>query len=120
MSLVKIGKGYVNTENISYISLEGVPYSIRVKMVDGEYLDFPYKNQEEFEKIQDILTCSGNYNIMACARKIRNCCQTYRKNPETGYCQGCPFWYKSGDGSGCVLRDDKYNEIDNPGDWDLD
>ena len=120
MSLVKIGKGYVNTDNISYVALEGTPYSIRVKMVNGEYLDFLYNNQKEFEEIQDAITCSGNYGIMACAKKIRNCCQTYRKNPETGYCQGCPFWYKSGDGSGCVLRDDKYNKVDNPGDWDLD
>lgn len=115
MSLVKIGKGYVNTENISYIALEGTPKSIRVTMVDGEYLDFPYKNQEEFEKIQDALTCSGNYGIMACAKRIRDCCRTYREEPETGYCQGCPFWFKSDYCHGCILRDGA-----NPGDWDLD
>lgn len=120
MGLIRIGDGYVNTEQISYISLKGTQSSIRVKMVDGEYLDFPYKTRTEFEKIQDTLTCSGLYNIMACAKKIRDCCQFYRYNPETNYCEGCPFYQKDSYFTGCILQDGRRNEVDNPGDWCLD
>lgn len=117
MGLVKIGEGYVNTEQICYISLNGIPHSIRVKMVDGECLDFPYETQEEFKKIQDTLMGNVTYDVMACAKKIRDCCKTYRYNSETNYCEGCPFYRYF---IGCILQDRRRNEIDNPGCWNLD
>lgn len=55
-----------------------------------------------------------------CARKINKCCQYYRDNAETDYCRGCPFFYNGSDFKGCILRDTWGNEVDNPGDWDLD
>lgn len=55
-----------------------------------------------------------------CAKKISRCCQYYRDNAETDYCRGCPFFYNGSDFKGCILRDTWGNEVDNPGDWDLD
>lgn len=54
------------------------------------------------------------------AKEISKCCQYYRYNAETDYCHGCPFWYKGDYFTGCILQDSRYNEVDNPGDWDLD
>ena len=121
MKLVKIGDDYINPDKV--ISIGNIFYAdinkrkIEVHLIDGLVVQENVKTKQDIDNIINRLTST---DVIECARKIRDCCQTYRKNPETGYCQGCPFWYKSGDGSGCVLRDDKYNEVDNPGDCDLD
>lgn len=59
-------------------------------------------------------------DLWECAKRIKECCQTYRDNPKTDYCQGFPFWYKGDYFTGCILQDSRRNEVDNPGDWDLD
>lgn len=61
-----------------------------------------------------------NNELIECAKKIRDCCREYRYNPDTDYCHGCPFWYKGVYFTGCILQDSRYNEVDNPGDWELD
>lgn len=58
--------------------------------------------------------------LYGCARKISRCCQYYRDNAKTDYCRACPFWENGSYFKGCVLRDTWGNEVDNPGDWDLD
>lgn len=55
-----------------------------------------------------------------CAKKISKCCQYYRDNVKTNYCHGCPFYQTDSYYTGCILRDSWRNEVDNPGDWDLD
>lgn len=59
-------------------------------------------------------------DLWECAKRIRECCQTYRDNPKTDYCRRCPFWYEGVSSTGCLLKDHRGYEIDNPGDWDLD
>lgn len=58
--------------------------------------------------------------LYSCAKKISQCCQYYRDNAKTNYCRGCPFFYNGSHFKGCILRDVCGNEVDNPGDWDLD
>ena len=61
-----------------------------------------------------------NDELIECAKKIRDCCREHRYNPDTDYCHGCPFWYKGIYFTGCILQDSWHNEVDNPGDWQLD
>ena len=55
-----------------------------------------------------------------CAKKISECCRYYRDNEKTDYCRACPFWENESYYTGCILLDRWRNEVDNPGDWDLD
>lgn len=116
MKLVKIGDDYVNPDKV--ISIEYVSYAdinkrkIEVHLTDGLVVQEHVKTKQDIDNIINRLTST---DVIECARKIRDCCRTYREEPETGYCQGCPFWFKSDYCHGCILRDGA-----NPGDWDLD
>lgn len=121
MKLVKIGDDYINPDKV--ISIEYVPYAdinkrkIEVHLVNGLVAQEHVKTKSDIDNIISRLTGT---DVVECAKKIRDCCQTYRDNAETDYCQGCPFWYKGVYFTGCLLKDSTYNEVDNPGDWELD
>lgn len=121
MKLVKIGDDYVNPDKV--ISIEYVSYAdinkrkIEVYLTDGLVVQEHVKTKQDIDDIINRLTST---DVIECARKIRGCCQAYRYNAETNYCQGCPFWYKGDCFTGCILQDSRRNEVDNPGDWDLD
>ena len=117
MKLVDIRGQMINTEYITNIWYDYSPggSSIEITMLNGNKIPFPVSDRKEYEEIVRKLNPTEDINIIDCAKRIRDCCRTYRENPETGYCQGCHFWYKSDYCHGCILRDGT-----NPGDWDLD
>lgn len=121
MKLVKVGNDYVNPDkiiSIEYVSLADInKRKIEVHLIDGLVVQEPVKTKQDIDNIISRLTGT---DVVECAKKIRDCCQTYRDNAETDYCQGCPFWYKGVYFTGCLLKDSTYNEVDNPGDWELD
>ena len=99
-------------ENISTKELVNL-----LKEVGSTRVDDGQNEESDFEGGLRMLTKEELYD---CARKINKCCQYYRDNAETGYCRGCPFFYNGSHFKGCILRDTWGNEVDNPGDWDLD
>lgn len=118
MKLVKIGNEYVNPEQVVNVScsrtMDGDKYVVSVYLIGGRVVKEVVTQRYSVKTVIERLTATST-DIKACAKRIRDCCRTYRENPETGYCQGCPFWYKSDYCHGCILRDGT-----NPGDWDLD
>lgn len=88
-----------------------------LKEAGSAKIDDGQKEKSDFEGDAGMLT---KKELWGYAKKIRDCCQAYRYNAETNYCHGCPFWYKGDYFTGCILQDSRRNEVDNPGDWDLD
>lgn len=76
--------------------------------------------QNEESDFEGGLRMLNKEELYDCARKISQCCQYYRDNAKTNYCRSCPFFYNGSYFKGCILRDTWGNEVDNPGDWDLD
>lgn len=91
-------------ENISAKELTNLLKEVGSAKIDDGQKDIEYSKEELWEY----------------AKKISECCQYYRDDAETNYCRGCPFFYNGAYFKGCPLRDSWGNEVDNPGDWDLD